>query len=106
MIMDTDSYVMETIMLENEIIKEEQMKISNYIAFLENRRLRMVDFIQKAENLQVSVKGREKLTNCVPKLEIIFNSNQVLKENLEIKSKKVWRYHNKGCCKYQTKCRF
>ena len=104
--MDTDSSVMETIMLEIDIIKEEQMKISNYIAFLEDRRLRMVDFIQKAENLQVSGKGREKLINCVPKLEMRFNSDQVLKENLEIKSKKVCRYHIKGYCKYQTKCRF
>jgi hypothetical protein len=46
---------------EIEIIIQEQIKVANYIAELEDRRDRLMDFIRHSENLLLTKEVREKL---------------------------------------------
>ena len=94
-------------MVEIDIIKEEQIKIINYNAFLEDRRLRFVDFIRKNEDLKVSETACKNLINCVAKLEVkVIENPELRKGNPETNTRKVCRYDRKGYCKYQKKCKF
>jgi len=102
--MASDSSVIETVFTEMDIIKEEQLKIINYNAFLEDRRQRFIDFILRTD-LQVSEKASENLINCVPKLEIKVLENPEQERASTTLTRKC-RHNNKGYCKHKNRCGF
>lgn len=104
-IMASDSSVIETIFMEIDIIKEEQSKIIEYHAFLEDRRQRLVNFIQKTDDIKLSEKAVENLVNCVSKLEIKVMEDPE-KETVASKVTRKCRHNNRGYCKHQNRCRF
>ena len=49
-----DAYAMETVMMEIDIIIQEQTKIANYTVWLEDRRLRLMNYVQKTNCLKIA----------------------------------------------------
>ena len=90
-----------------DIIVQEQTKIADYNAWLENRRLRLMEFIQKTDNLPICGRARENLLESVANMEMKFLGNSQRKaESVETKFRKKCRYDNKGYCRYQKTCKF
>ena len=54
-----DAYAMETVMMEIYIILQDQTKIANYTVWLEDRRLRLMNFGQQTNGLKISESGRK-----------------------------------------------
>ena len=98
----------EIVLLEIDIIIKEQLKIFSYNAELEDRRLRLMDFVKHSEKLKVSEEWRENITTKVSSLEIkvVRKHEPSMEDVIENKKAKKCRYDNKGFCKFQEKCKF
>ena len=65
-----NSYVMNIVLHEIDIIVKEQIMIVRHNAFLEDRRIRLMDFIQNSEILDISNGARENLLKNVSTMEM------------------------------------
>jgi hypothetical protein len=105
--MAKNTIIIENILDEIDIIIKEQIVIFMYNAELEDRRIRLMEFIQNSEELLISRKARENLVSNVSNMGIkVLRKYDTCKENIEVKIGKKCRYHNKGYCKYQNKCKY
>ena len=106
--MENEVDVVEIVFVEIDIIMKEQLKIFSYNAELEDRRLRLMDFIKHSEHLKVSKELRENMTTKASSLEIkVVRKHEPPREDVsENKNSKKCRYDNKGFCKFQKKCKF
>ena len=62
--------IIENVLDEIDIITEEQKRIVNYNSVLEDRRLRLMEFIKTSEELEISNRARENLMVNVSNMEI------------------------------------
>ena len=74
-----DAYAMETVMMEIDIIIQEQTKIANYTVWLEDRRLRLMNYVQKTNCLKISESGRKTLIKNITNMEIKVLGKSMLK---------------------------
>ena len=68
----------DILLCEIDIIIQQQIWIAQYISALEDRRLRLMDFIQTSEELELSNQTRENLCVNVENMEIelkVINQN-------------------------------
>lgn len=88
---------------EIDIINQEQMKVAKYNSELEDRRQRLLEFIQKSEKISLTKAAHDYLVDHVSKME-----QKVAGTDLNSKGKdgKVCRYHNSGFCKAGGRCKF
>ena len=100
-----------TIVLEEiDIITNEQIKMIKYNDELEDRRLRLLKFVERNENLNIS-----KMENQIKSMEMKLSINGVtdqIKEKVEIiddslqkkKFNQKCRYNDRGFCKSRLEC--
>ena len=62
--------IIENVLDEIDIIIEEQIRIANCNAVLEDRRIRLLEFIRTSQELVISKRARENLIVTVSNMEI------------------------------------
>ena len=77
--------IIENVLDEIDIITEEQKRIVNYNSVLEDRRLRLMEFIKTSEELEISNRARENLMVNVSNMEIRFVKQTTCKIKLKFK---------------------
>ena len=93
---------------EIDIITNEQIKIIKYNDELEDRRLRLLEFLQRSRNLNISKEAQRNLLLNVShmKLNVVRAPENFKDKVMDVILKKKCRYDDKGYCKYQKKCKF
>ena len=96
---------------EIDIITYEQIKIIKYNEELEDRRLRLLEFIKRSEQLNITKEAQNNLLLNVSHMEMeVLRTGKAhqpsFKERTEVKDVKKCRFNNTGYCKYQNECRF
>ena len=83
------------------------MKIINYTAELEDRRIRFLEFINTSKEINLSQKARVNLESNVVNMEIkVLRRSDNIQNNLEKPKVMKCRYDNTGFCKYQGGCKY
>ena len=95
----------EIVLEEIGFITNEQIRIMKYNAEMEDRRLRLLEFIKRRENLRISKEAQTNLILNVSNMElkVLRTPEGFHNKDVEVADKKKCRYDNKGYCKYQ-KC--
>ena len=62
--------VMELVLHEIDIVTKEQMMLVKYHNELEDRRLRLMEFVQNSEKLEISAEARDNLLHNVSDMEL------------------------------------
>ena len=103
-----NSYVMNIVLHEIDIIVKEQIMIVRHNAFLEDRRIRLMDFIQNSEILDISNGARENLLKNVSTMEMkVLRVAQAVKDkDIDEKIQKKCRYDDKGYCRNENRCKY
>ena len=103
-----NSYVMNIVLHEIDIIVKEQIMIVRHNAFLEDRRIRLMDFIQNSEILDISNGARENLLKNVSTMEMkVLRVAQTVKDkDIDEKIQKKCRYDDKGYCRNENRCKY
>ena len=95
----------DILLCEIDIIIQQQIWISQYISALEDRRLRLMDFIQTSEEFEMSNQTRENLCVNVENMEIKLGVvNECEGKNRTVKEKRKCPYDNRGYCKHKNMC--
>ena len=95
--------VMEIVLYEIDIITKEQTMIVKYNNELEDRRLRLMEFVKNSEILEISAEARQNLLHNVSDMELkVTKSFNVKGKN--VASKKKCRHNNNGYCKMKAEC--
>ena len=95
--------VMEIVLFEIDIIAKEQSMIDKYNNELEDRRLRLMEFVQNSGRLQISTEARDSLLQNVSTMELKVTKSSNLKgKNVTLKKK--CRHNNFGYCKMKSEC--
>ena len=93
--------VMEIVLYEIDIITKEQTMIVKYNNELEDRRLRLMEFVKNSEILEISAEARQNLLHNVSDMELkVTKSFNVKGKN--VASKKKCRHTNNGYCKMKA----
>ena len=98
----------EIVLEEIAFITNEQIRIMKYNAEMEDRRLRLLEFIKRRENLRISKEAQTNLilNVSIMELKVLRTPEGFHNKDVEVADKKKCRYDNKGYCKYQKMCRF
>lgn len=97
----------DILLCEIDIIIQQQIWISNYISVLEDRRQRLIEFIQTSEELEMSKHARENLIDNVENMEIKLVTQKDCKaKNQRVREKRKCRYDNRGYCKHLNNCTY
>ena len=94
--------IIENVLDEIDIITEEQKRIVNYNSVLEDRRLRLMEFIKTSEELEISNRARENLMVNVSNMEIRVVKQTKCKSKTQIQRR--CRHFNVGFCKRKWEC--
>ena len=97
--------VMTIVLHEIDIITKEQIMLIKYNEQLEDRRLRLEEFVRNSDKLEISEGARENLVQNVSDMELTVSKCQIIKDK-KIEFKKKCRYDNRGYCKYLEKCKY
>ena len=97
--------VMELVLHEIDIVTKEQMMLVKYHNELEDRRLRLMEFVQNSEKLEISAEARDNLLHNVSDMELKLTKSSNFKGN-NFGLKKKCRYDDRGYCKYLGKCKY
>ena len=96
--------VMTIVLHEIDIITKEQIMLIKYNEQLEDRRLRLEEFVRNSDKLEISEGARENLVQNVSDMELTVSKCQIIKDK-KIEFKKKCRYDNRGYCKYLETCK-
>ena len=99
---------MNLVFHEIDIIDKEQIMIVRHSNFLEDRRKRLMDFIENSEMIDISVEARENLLKNISTMEIkvLRVSKTVKDKDTEGKPQKKCRYDDKGYCRNEDGCKY
>ena len=91
----------DILLCEIDIIIQQQICISNYISVLEDRRQRLIEFIQTSEELEMSKHAHENIIDNVVNMEIkLVTQKDCQAKNQRVREKRKCRYDNRGYCKH------
>jgi hypothetical protein len=92
---------------EIDIITKKQIMIANLNDEVEDRRIRLVEFIQSSDELGLSRKACGNILENVSNMKMeVMRTEKDFKENVEEKVEKRCIYHNKGYCKFKNECKY
>ena len=94
----------QIILWEIDFIMQEQRNLIQYNNQLEDRRLRLLEFVQSGQEISMSKSARESIVKDVSKLEL--KLNHAFEEKSNEKYHKTCRYNNRGFCKFGSDCKF
>ena len=88
---------------EIDIINQKQIMIVKFNTEVEDRRIRLMEFIQTSDELQLSRKTCKNILENVSNMEMeVLRTTKVYKETVEDEIGKKCRYNNKGYCKFKN----
>lgn len=94
--------IIENVLDEIDIIIEEQIRIANCNAVLEDRRIRLLEFIRTSQELEISKRARENLIVTVSNMEI--KVVQQIECKYQNQTTRRCRHNNAGFCKMGGEC--
>ena len=96
--------IIEIVSVEIDIITQEQMRIAKLNFVLEDRRLRLMEFLKSREELNISKRARENLIVTVSNMETkLVKQTQ---EKLGKQSTRRCRHYNAHYCKLKGDCTY
>ena len=105
--MENRSVAINCVLAEIDIIIQKQVMIVNYNMELEDRRIRLMEFIQTSVDLNLSERDRENLIVNVSNMKMeVVGTGKEFKKTVKVEEWKRCRYNNKGYCRYQNECKF
>ena len=92
---------------EIDIITQKQIMIANLNEEVEDRRIRLMEFIKNDEELGLSRNARGNILENVSNMKMeVKRTEKEFKENVKEKVEIRCRHHNKGYCKFKNECKF
>ena len=99
--------LIKLVQVEIGIIVQEQIRIVNYNTELEDRRRRLMEYVQSSTELDLSRGARENILENVSNMKMeISRTPKAYEQKRQSETVKRCRYDNGGYCKYQNRCKF